>query len=99
MLLPLNGDGPLYRRVCDSVRERIRSGRWAGGTRPPGTRTLARDLGVSRIVVLITYEQLAAEGYLVGRRGSGSWAAEQVADPPPHQPAVSEKPRSRRFLS
>src|SRR6267143_2256039 len=59
MLLPLNGDGPLYRRVCDSVRGRIRSGRWAGGTRLPGTRTLARDLGVSRIVVLTAYAQRA----------------------------------------
>jgi len=99
MLLPLNGDGPLYRRVCDSVRERIRSGRWAGGTRLPGTRTLARDLGVSRIVVLIAYEQLAAEGYLVGRRGSGSWVVEQVADRPVQPRAVSEKPRRRGFLS
>ncbi len=99
MLLPLNGDGPLYRRVCDSVRGRIRSGRWAGGTRLPGTRTLARDLGVSRIVVLTAYEQLAAEGCLVGRRGSGSWVVEQVADRPVQQRAVSEKPRRRGFLS
>src|SRR5258707_15573 len=60
---------------------------------------LARDLGVSRLVVLIAYEELAAGGYLVGRRGSGSWVVEQVADRPVQQRAVSEKPRRRGFLS
>ena len=80
MLLHLNGDGPLYRQVADAIREKIRSGRWPGGKRLPGTRTLARDLGVSRIVVLVAYEQLVAEGYLTTRRGSGSHVVEQVAD-------------------
>jgi DNA-binding GntR family transcriptional regulator len=60
MLLQMKGDGPLYRQVADAVREKIRSGRWPGGMRLPGTRTLARDLGVSCIVVLVAYEQLAA---------------------------------------
>jgi GntR family transcriptional regulator / MocR family aminotransferase len=80
MLLSLKGDGPLYRQVADALREEIRSGRWPGGMRLPGTRTLARDLGVSRIVALVAYEQLVAEGYLTARRGSGSRVVEQVAD-------------------
>jgi GntR family transcriptional regulator / MocR family aminotransferase len=80
MLLQLKNDGPLYRQVADSVREKIRSGRWPGGMRLPGTRTLARDLGVSRIVVLVAYEQLAAEGYLQARSRSGSRVTDRVAD-------------------
>src|SRR6184192_748343 len=80
MLLHLDGDGPLYRQVAEAIREKIRSGRWPGAMRLPGTRTLARDLGVSRIVVLVAYEQLVAEGYLIARRGSGSHVVEQVAD-------------------
>jgi GntR family transcriptional regulator / MocR family aminotransferase len=62
------------------VREKIRSGQWPGGMRLPGTRTLARDLGVSRIVVLVAFEQLAAEGYLTARSRSGTRVADRVAD-------------------
>ncbi len=48
------------------------------GASLPGTRTLARDLGVSRIVVLAAYEQLAAEGFIEAQVGSGSRVAVQL---------------------
>jgi GntR family transcriptional regulator / MocR family aminotransferase len=47
----------------------------ARGTRLPPTRTLARDLGISRGTVLQAYSQLVAEGWLSGRRGSGTVVA------------------------
>ena len=72
MLLPLGDSGPLYRRVYEALREQILGGELAAGTALPGTRTLARDLGVSRIVVLAAFEQLAAEGYIEATVGSGT---------------------------
>src|SRR3954469_12213250 len=96
MLLQLKSDGPLYRQVADAVREKIRSGRWPGGMRLPGTRTLARDLGVSRIVVLIAYDQLAAEGYLTARSRSGTRVVDRVADRlerPRAVPRTQRRPR------
>jgi len=54
-------------------------GQLSGGARLPSSRTLQRDLGVSRNTVLSALEQLAAEGYLIGRRGSGVFVAAHVA--------------------
>lgn len=62
----------LRRRAEHALREAVRSGRLAPGTRLPSTRALAAQLGVSRGVVVEAYAQLAAEGYLVTRRGGGT---------------------------
>lgn len=62
----------LRRRAEHALREAVRSGRLAPGTRLPSTRALAAQLGVSRGVVADAYAQLVAEGYLVARRGGGT---------------------------
>jgi GntR family transcriptional regulator/MocR family aminotransferase len=68
MLLSLREPGgPLYRRVYRALKDKIRAGGLGAAARVPSTRALARDLGVSRNTVLLAYEQLAAEGYLVSR--------------------------------
>ena len=74
MWVKLDGDGPLFRQLYRALRTGILDGTVAPGTRLPATRALALELGVSRTTVLLAYEQLAAEGYLDGRRGSGSFA-------------------------
>ncbi len=66
---------PLYRQLYFAIREAILTGRLQPGARLPATRTLARDLGVSRNTVLAAFEQLAAEGYLGGRVGAGSFVS------------------------
>ena len=69
MLLNLREtSGPLYRRVYHALKGMIRAGRLGPAARVPSTRALARDLGVSRNTVMLAYEQLAAEGYLVSRQ-------------------------------
>ncbi len=75
MILDLGAERPLYRAVYVAVRAAILTGDLAGGSRIPGSRTLARDLGVSRIVVTTAYEQLVAEGYVVATGGSGTRVA------------------------
>ena len=83
MLLSLReASGPLYRRVYLALKVKIRAGGLGPATKVPSTRALARDLGVSRNTVMLAYEQLAAEGYLVSRhRGATSVAG--VASPRP----------------
>jgi GntR family transcriptional regulator/MocR family aminotransferase len=68
-------DKPLYRQICDGFREAIVERRLAGGQRLPSTRTLARELGLSRIPVLNAYDQLIAEGYFESRVGSGTFVS------------------------
>ncbi len=63
----------LGRQLYLQIRERVLNGRLAPGARLPSTRRLAEELAISRTVPLNAYAQLAAEGYLEGRRGSGQY--------------------------
>ncbi len=64
---------PLGAQVEDGLRGAIRTGRLRPGDRLPPTRTLARDLGVSRRLVVDAYDQLVAEAWLEARVGSGTF--------------------------
>jgi GntR family transcriptional regulator / MocR family aminotransferase len=80
MFVKLDGSGALYQQLYRSLRRAILAGQLAPGARLPATRTLARELGVSRNTVLIAYEQLLAEGYAVGQAGSGTYVASALPD-------------------
>jgi GntR family transcriptional regulator/MocR family aminotransferase len=57
-------------QIEDQLRRAIRDGALRAGARVPSTRDLARQLDVSRSVVVDAYSQLAAEGYLTLRQGA-----------------------------
>ncbi len=69
------GTTPYYRQIHHGIRAAILEGRLGHGERLPSTRTLARELGVSRLPVLNAYDQLLHEGYLLGRVGAGTYVA------------------------
>ena len=77
-----------------ALREAVRGGRLAPGTRLPSTRTLCAELGVSRGVVVDAYAQLAAEGYLHTRRGAGTTVAATARTERPRGPAPRRYRRS-----
>ena len=62
----------LQKRIQAALRCIISYGRVAGGTRLPSSRILAPVLGVSRNTILSVYEELASEGWLDARVGSGT---------------------------
>ncbi|WP_306185586.1 PLP-dependent aminotransferase family protein [Streptomyces sp. MK5] len=66
------------RSLQAALREAVRSGRLAPGTRLPSSRDLAADLGVSRGLITEAYEQLVTEGYLRSGRGAGTWVGGAV---------------------
>ena len=68
----------LHRQLYLAVKRAILEGRLQVGTRLPSTRILAQDMQVSRTTVLNAFDQLAAEGYLKGKVGSGTWVASSV---------------------
>jgi GntR family transcriptional regulator/MocR family aminotransferase len=72
LLLSVTRDGSrtLSAQIEDRLRHAIRQGALKAGARVPSTRDLARQLGVSRRVVVDAYAQLAAEGYLDLRQGA-----------------------------
>src|ERR1700736_1811355 len=95
MLVTLQGSGPLYQRIYRSVRESILTGRVPLGSRLPVSRALALELGVSRNVVLIAYDQLIAEGYAVGRVGSGTYVSAAIPDAMVKIPPAGRPPAGR----
>ncbi|WP_442805078.1 GntR family transcriptional regulator, partial [Streptomyces luteogriseus] len=79
LLVEPTGPG-LRRGLTDALREAVRSGRLAPGTRLPSSRALAADLGIARNTVADAYADLVAEGWLTARQGSGTRVA--VGAPP-----------------
>ncbi|WP_427108951.1 PLP-dependent aminotransferase family protein [Lysinibacillus xylanilyticus] len=71
-----SSDIPLNRQVYQQIREKILNGHLQAGEKLPSTRELSAELQVSRNVILDTYDQLLAEGFLLARRGSGTFVAE-----------------------
>ncbi|MFG2417952.1 PLP-dependent aminotransferase family protein [Streptomyces sp. NPDC048448] len=69
-----------------ALRDAVREGRLAPGSRLPATRRLAAELGISRGTAKGAYDQLVAEGYLTARQGSGT----EVALLPATTPEASE---------
>ncbi|GAA4223033.1 GntR family transcriptional regulator/MocR family aminotransferase [Streptosporangium album] len=67
--------GGIAGQIARELREAVRRGRLAAGERLPASRELARDLGLSRGVVVEAYEQLVAEGFLISRVGAGTSVA------------------------
>ncbi len=74
---------PMRAQIEQQLRAGIREGRLHPGTRLPSSRGLAARLGVARGVVVEAYAQLAAEGWVVSRQGSGTRVAPGAAAPAP----------------
>jgi GntR family transcriptional regulator/MocR family aminotransferase len=77
LAIPLSKkDKPLFRQVYLGLRQAILSGAFPAGDRLPSTRDLSEQLGISRTVVLLAYDHLLADGFIVGRGGSGTYVSE-----------------------
>lgn len=66
---------PLVWQLTDALRQAVQKGQLPAGYKLPSSRVLAEQLKLSRNVVILAYEQLAVEGYLQPRSGSGSYVA------------------------
>ena len=64
----------IYRQLLSAILD----GRLRPGERLPPTREFAQRLGVSRNTVAVAYEQLTADGVLIGRVGAGSYVSEGI---------------------
>ena len=91
---PLPEGVPTQRLLYQRLRAAIVDGRLAAGTRLPGSRQLASELGIARNTVLFAYEQLAAEGCLrADRQGTrvATLALAPAAARPARWPALARR--------
>ncbi len=89
-------DVPLHRQLYFAIREAILASRIQPGTRLPSSRTLAKDLAVSRNTVMAAFEQLHAEGYISGRVGAGSFVSQELPEDALHARAEPVGERRER---
>jgi GntR family transcriptional regulator / MocR family aminotransferase len=80
-----------------ALRAAIRAGKLQAGASLPPSRALAEQLGVSRGVVVDSYAQLVAEGYLSARQGSGTRVARLPAPWGRSEPRKLEPPGRYRY--
>ena len=98
LTIPIERSGePLFRQIYAGLRQAIVAGSLKSGERLPSTRMLAEHLKVSRTIVVLAYEQLLAEGFVVGRVGAGTFVAEGLDPARPGLPAESARLRLSRY--
>jgi GntR family transcriptional regulator / MocR family aminotransferase len=83
---------PLFLQLASAISESIRSGRLEPGALLPGSRELARRMGVNRNTVLAGYAELAAEGLIRTRPGGGTFVAEPAEAPQSSLPPPCDEP-------
>ncbi len=67
--------GPVFLAIADAIIRDITRGRLAPGARLPGTRALARELGVHRNTVDAAYQELLTQGWLRAEPARGTFVA------------------------
>lgn len=68
---------PLYEQVRQRVLAQIADGTYAAGDRLPSEAALGAELGVHRLTVRRALEELAREGVVIARQGSGTYVVER----------------------
>jgi GntR family transcriptional regulator/MocR family aminotransferase len=90
--LERRGTVPLFQQIAQAVTADIRRGRLHPGDALPGTRTLARTLGVQRLTVVAAFDDLVAEGWIVNERARGAFVSTDLPDPTPRRFAPRTSP-------
>src|SRR5689334_9868289 len=74
---------PLFVQIARAIVSDITRGRLRAGDMLPGTRTLARTLGVQRQTVVAAFNELYAEGWIVTHPARGTSVSPDFPDPRP----------------
>lgn len=66
-------ESPIYAQLAQAIIDEIRRGRLRPGQRLPGSRTLAKSLGIHRNTVISAYDELHAEGWTETQIANGTF--------------------------
>ncbi|MDQ1541203.1 MAG: hypothetical protein QOH29_1929 [Actinomycetota bacterium] len=76
-----HGEGPAYLALARATAQLVVNAKLPVGSRLPPERELATSLNLSRTTISAAYDALRHHGYLVSKRGAGSWTALPTASP------------------
>lgn len=68
----------VYMQIVQKIIEGIQLGRLTSSTAMPGTRDLAKNLGVNRKTVVLAYDELVAQGWLTTEFRRGSFVSPSI---------------------
>jgi DNA-binding GntR family transcriptional regulator len=71
---------PLYRQLKSKIKEAIINGQLKPGSLLPSEKTLREIFDISSTVVQQSYASLEEEGYIIRRRGSGTFVSHQFQE-------------------
>ena len=74
---------PLYRQVRHAIEHGIATGVFVAHMRLPSSRELSAELGVSRNVVNLAYQELIAEGFVISSERGGLYVNTDLVHSPP----------------
>ena len=77
-ILDAKSDTPVFLQISQSIAADIVRGRLQPRYNLPGSRKLARQLGINRNTVLAAYDALVSEGWVVTRPAGGTYVADTM---------------------
>jgi len=83
-----DGKETLLVQLVDGLKAHVESGHLEAGRKLPSTRVLAEALHMSRATVVAAFEQLEAEGFIVSKRGAGTFVAPVMIKGPKEKPQL-----------
>ncbi len=87
---------PIYYQLEQYIKEKIEKGEWQPGEIIPSERELAEMYDISRMTVRQAVNNLVNDGYLIRRRGKGTFvAAQKIEQPLKGLTSFSEDMRAR----
>jgi GntR family transcriptional regulator / MocR family aminotransferase len=75
-----DGGQPIFLNLATTLIREIERGRLKPGDALPGTRTMARNLGLHRNTVDAAYQELTMQGWLVAEPSRGTFVARDLPD-------------------
>src|SRR4030081_1390073 len=79
---------PIFIRLARAITDDVRRGRLKPGDALPGSRSLARALGVHRNTVLAAYAELESEGWLTTAPAAGTFVSRALPEVEPRRREV-----------
>ncbi len=79
----------LYRQIAEQIKTQIGDGRLPANTRLPTVRSLAQQLGVTRLTIQNAYNELQADGWIEATVGRGTFVSSAV-QPISLQPTIGQ---------
>ena len=77
MSFTLDPTRPLYLQIMEEIKKRTVRGQYTPGSQLPSVREMAKEVGVNPNTIARVYMELEREGFIVTRRGQGSFVTEE----------------------